>query len=283
MSVIGLHGIPGSGKTLGAVGGIALKTYKKDNRLIKRLIRRFLRVPIRINTVYSNFPILLDKKRKIYSNIVSIDDLNNHYSFYPNATIILDEIQAYYDSSKDFKQFPRNIATFFQFHRHFGIKNIYLISQSPSRVVKYLREICGEYQRIKKYIKIPILHIGFIYYRKCHELEHYFMAFTRSKEQKRMYDIKSGFYIFNYKKVYSAYKSRYLEIFNRDKPLLYKSTYKTLDFPKSEYDYLNERLFGVKQGANVHAMRENISDKYNSNNNNSNNISNNLENSYSLF
>ena len=60
----------------------------------------------------------------------------------------------------------------------------------------------------------------------------------------------------------------------------YKSTYKTLDFPKSEYDYLNDRLFGVKQGANNHATHGVVSDK---DNNNSNNISSNLENSYSLF
>lgn len=206
-----------------------------------------MKVPTRVNTVYSNFPILLDKRRKIYSNVVSIDDLNNDYSFYPNATIIIDEVQAYYDSSKDFKLFPRPIATFFQFHRHFGVKNIYLISQSPSRVVKYLREVSGEYQRIKRYIKIPILNIGFIYYRKCHELDHYFMAFTRSKEQKRMFDIKSGFYIFNYKKVYSAYESKYLHIFNDDKPLLPKMTYTDLGYPESEYHYLNERLFGVKR------------------------------------
>lgn len=247
MSVIGLHGIPGSGKTLTAVGGIALKIYKKDNILIKRIIRKFLKVPTRINTIYTNFPILLDEKRKIYSNIITVDDCDNRYSLLPNATIIIDEAQAYYDSSMSVRDFPKKIATFYQFHRHFDIKDMYLISQHPRRLITYMRDVISEYQRIKKYLRIPIIHLGIIIARSVYEFDDYKFAFTRSKEVKRQYDIKLRLYFFNYKKAYKSYKSKYMSVFNKDKPLLYRGTYSSLDYPEEEFNYLNERLFGIKK------------------------------------
>ena len=246
MSVIGLHGIPGCGKTLTSVGAIAKKTYKKDNRLIKRIIRKCMKSPIRINTIYSNFPILLDKKRKIYSNIITVDDCDNRYSLLPNSTVIIDELQAYYDSSMPVRDFPKSIATFYQFHRHFDIKDMYLISQHPRRIITYMRDVISEYQRIKRYIKIPIVHLGIVLARSVYEFDDYKFAFTRSKEVKRQYDIKTKFYFFNYKKAYKSYKSKYMSAFNKDKPLLYRGTYTSLQFPQEEFDYLNRRLFGER-------------------------------------
>ncbi|MBQ7136781.1 MAG: hypothetical protein IJO43_02235 [Bacilli bacterium] len=247
MSVIGLHGIPGCGKTLVSVGGIAKKIYKKDNRLIKRIIRKCMGVPTRVNTIYSNFPILLDKRRKIYSNIITVDDCDNRYSLIPGSTVIIDEIQSYYDSSISVRDFPKQIATFYQFHRHFDIKDMYLISQHPRRIITYMRDVISEYRRIKKYIKIPIIHLGIIWARVVYEFDDYKFAFTRSKEVKRQYDIKTKFYFFNYKKAYKSYKTKYMSAFNKDKPLLYRGTYTSLDFPEEEYDYLNYRLFGIKR------------------------------------
>ena len=99
MSVIGLHGVPGSGKTL-SVAVIARKHYKRENSLIKKVIYKiFSTLPGkpgikfkkkleyykifpkgRINNVYSSYPILLDRKRNIYSNKFSIFDFNNKYN-----------------------------------------------------------------------------------------------------------------------------------------------------------------------------------------------------------
>lgn len=67
--------------------------------------------------------------------MVNIYQLNNDFSFKPYSLIIIDEIQLYYDSD-EYKDFPREIARFNQAHRHYGIKDIYYISQHPSRVVK---------------------------------------------------------------------------------------------------------------------------------------------------
>lgn len=245
MSVIGLHGVPGSGKTLSSVV-IARKHYKRENSKLKRFIRKIKKKEIFVNNVYSNFPILLDKKRNIYSNIVSIDDCTNEYSFKGNSIIILDELQAFYDSYKDFKDFPREIASFFQFHRHFSIKDIYLISQHPRRLVTYLKDVITQFNRMRRFIKIPFLHIGIITYRGVFEFDDYKYAFSNSKEVKEMYDIRRGIYIFNYKKVFNSFLSIYLYQLNENKPLLTKGTYDNVFLPDEVVNYLNDRLFTSK-------------------------------------
>lgn len=199
MSVIGLHGIPGCGKTLSATA-IALKYYKKQNKLYKQFFRYIRKKDVIVNNIYSNYPILLNKRKKIYSNVVTIDDLDNRYSFPMNSIIILDEVQAFYDSYRDFKNFPSSISSFFQFHRHFGIKDIYIISQHPRRLITYIRDVICEYHRIKKFFKIPFFHIGLVCYRKCFEFEDFTESFTRDREIKKKLVIKTRFYIFNFKK-----------------------------------------------------------------------------------
>lgn len=242
MSVIGVHGLPGQGKTLLATA-LAIKQYRKSNTLVRRIIRKKLGVPSRLNLIYSNYSILLDKKRNVYSNIVSIDDCNNDYSFFPNSSIIIDEVQAFYDSYRDFKNFPRSVSSFFQFHRHFGIKDIYLISQSPRRVVTYLRDVTSVYWRIKKFIKIPFIPLGVIYYRICYEFDHYDWAFTRSKEEIKRYDISSKLVFFSTYKVFNSFKSKYLNMLNINSELCKRGQYKSKAFPKKEIDYLYNRLF----------------------------------------
>ena len=81
MALRSFCGIPGSGKTLDATD-IAIKHYKKQNNRIKYYLAFiFSKLGIkskkvdyeyyklfpkkRINNVYSNYPILLDKKREI--------------------------------------------------------------------------------------------------------------------------------------------------------------------------------------------------------------------------
>ncbi len=242
MSVIGLHGVPGSGKTLSAVV-IARKYYKKENNFLKRWIRKRKGKDECINNVYSNFPILLDKKRNIYSRIVSVDDCNNKYSFEEHCIIILDEVQAFYDSYRDFKSFPREIASFFQFHRHFGIQDIYLISQHPRRLVTYLKDVITQFNRLRRFVKVPIFHIGIITYRTVFEFDDYKFAFSNSDEVKQMYDIRRGFYIFNYKKAFNSFLSIYLYQLNENKPPMDKGIYTNVFLPKSVLKYLDDRLF----------------------------------------
>ncbi len=242
MSVIGLHGIPGSGKTLSATA-IALKYYKKQNKLYKQFFRYIRKKDIIINNIYSNYPILLNKRKKIYSNIITIDDLDNRYSFKPDSIIILDEVQAFYDSYRDFKKFPPSISSFFQFHRHFGIKDIYILSQHPRRLITYIRDVICEYHRIKKYFKIPLINRGLVCYKKCFEFEDFTESFTRDKELKKKLQIKTRFYTFKIKKVYKAYYSTYLKALNENKPLCDLGTYNNLSIDQNMKEYLEDKLF----------------------------------------
>ena len=242
MSVIGLHGIPGSGKTVCATA-IGLKHFKKENRKIKQFIRYLKKEEIIVNNVFSNYPILLNKRKKIYSNVIGIDDLDNRYSFPKNSIIILDEVQAFYDSYRDFKKFPSGIATFFQFHRHFGIKDIYIISQHPRRLLTYIRDVISQYHRIKKFLKLRILGIRIVCYRRSYEFEDFTDSFTKNKDLKKLLEIKTCFYIFKLRKVFKAFDSKYLYILNSDKPLLEVGNYNSLSLESREIEKLENKLF----------------------------------------
>ena len=241
MSVISINGLPGKGKTLTSVH-LAIKHYKKQNRFLSRIVRKLQRKDIIYNSVYSNFPILLDKRRKIYSNRVSVYDLMNQYSFLENSLIIVDEIQLYYDSD-EYKVFPRIIANFNQAHRHFLIKDIIYISQHPSRVVKKLRNVISEYYRIKSIFRFPILNIGFITARVTYEFEDYELSFTKDSELRKMKDIKSKIFFVNFRKVYKSYDTCYLRPLNADKPLINHGSYNSIDLDDQDINVLSEKLF----------------------------------------
>ena len=137
--VITINGIPGSGKNVLATH-LALKHYKKENFILRRFIRVLFHKPSYVNNVYTSYPILLKKhkfwqknKSDIYSNRVTIFDLIPQNKFLDNALIIIDETQSFYDS-EDYREFPKDIAVFNQFHRHFGISDIIYITQHPSRL-----------------------------------------------------------------------------------------------------------------------------------------------------
>ena len=241
MSVISINGLPGKGKTLLSTH-LAIKHFKNQNKFFPKTIRKLQRKEVIYNSVYSNFPICLDKRKKIYSNRVSVYDLMNQNSFLPDSLIIIDEIQLFYDSD-EYKTFPRIIANFNQAHRHFGIKDIVYISQHPSRVVKKLRNVVSEYYRIKTLFRIPILNIGFISARVTYEFEDYELSFTKDNELRKMKDIKSKIFFVNFRKAFKSYDTCYLRPLNADKPLLDHGNYKSIDLEDNDINVLSEKLF----------------------------------------
>ncbi len=241
MSVISINGLPGKGKTLTSVH-LAIKHFKNQNKFFPKLIRKLQRKEVIYNSVYSNFPICLDKRKKIYSNRVSVYDLMNQNSFLTDSLIIIDEIQLFYDSD-EYKTFPRIIANFNQAHRHFGIKDIIYISQHPSRVVKKLRNVVSEYYRIKTVFRIPIINIGFISARVTYEFEDYELSFTKDSELRKMKDIKSKIFFVNFRKAFKSYDTCYLRPLNADKPLLDHGNYKSIDLEDNDISVLSEKLF----------------------------------------
>lgn len=257
MEILLFNGIPGSGKTLDATYE-ALQHYKKENNRFKYFVYyTFSKLGVksakdkidyyksfpygRINNVYSSYPILLDKKRKIYSNKWSIFDFNNKYSFYPNAIFIDDEIQLKIDSDeykdKDKNKIISFIAKFMQSARHFGCSKIILCTQHPSRAFKKCRNVASGFVQHKSMFIIPLLQVGFIKTIKYFTLEDYGKYIPKSREERKKlpFEYKKGIKFMNFRKVFEAYDSRYLAKYNYSKPLLNKGKYKEL---KVEYNDL---------------------------------------------
>lgn len=188
----------------------------------------------KINNIYSTYPILLDKKRGIYSHKVSLWDLNNLYSFLPNSIIIIDEIQLFVDSDeyKDKKvtEVLKKIGNYFQAHRHFGIKNIIVTSQGVTRIFKKCRDVCSGYLKLNKVIKIPFIPFGYISGTYYYDIDYYGKYIPKNREERRKlpFEYKKYRKICNMSRVYSSYDSRYLANLNYSQPLLNKGEYDTL-------------------------------------------------------
>lgn len=232
-----VNGIPGSGKNV-LVTKICLHHYKKTNNSIRRLIRKIKKEPTWINNVYSTYPILLKKtkKEKVYSNIVTIYDLVPNNRFLNHAVIVIDETQAFYDS-EDHKEFPKEIAIFNQFHRHFGIDDIYYVSQHPSRIMKKLRILACEFDKIKRFICIPFIHLAFMHIVRYFEFDDY-GKYNHPKKEAKTYDVKNKYMLFFAGKVFKAYDSKYLKVLNIDKPLYNRGMFKKIDLSEKEIKYI---------------------------------------------
>lgn len=226
-----ISGLPGSGKNVYATY-LAKKHFKRENNPIKRLIRRLKHQEIYINNVYSTYPIILHKKKHIYSNMITLDDLDNRYHFKKGAIMFIDEVQSFYDSD-EYKDFPKKIAIFNQFHRHFGIRDIYYISQHPSRIVKKLRNVSSRFTKIQNFKIIPFINLGIMYLTNYYEFEDYGKWHHPIKEMKT-YDVDNHFVLFNAKDIFRSYNSIYLSILNEDKPLYNKGTFTTTQLTKKE-------------------------------------------------
>lgn len=213
MSVIAICGLPGSGKTLFATY-LQLKYYKKQNGLISRIGRKIKKEDSICNNIFTNYPILLNKRKKYFSNIVGFNDLIDLDKFPINTNFVFDEIQMYFDSL-DYKQFPKNIRTFMQLHRHFSINDIYILSQHPSRIVKQLRILVCEFYEVTKSIRLPF---GFMFLR--YNIYYNYEDFGKPvnvKKNEVVYRFKKRFKIFRYKKVYKAYDTCYMRRLQDDK------------------------------------------------------------------
>lgn len=239
--VITINGIPGSGKNVLATK-LAKSHFKHENNIIRRLIRKILHEPIIVNNVYSTYPILLkkyskrSKKQDIYSNRTTLYDLIPSHRFKKNALIIIDETQSFYDS-EDHKEFPREIAVFNQFHRHFDVDDIIYVTQHPSRLMKKLRILCCEYDKVKSFIVIPFINLGFMHIVKYFEFEDY-GKYNHPKKEAKTYDVNNKYMLFFVKKVFRSYNSKYLNVLNKDQPLYDRGTFDSKDLSLEEIRYI---------------------------------------------
>lgn len=199
----------------------------------------------KINNVYSTYPILLNKRLDIWTNKIDILDLQNNYSFLPHSLIILDEIQLFVDSDEysdpQKKEIISKIAKFLQAHRHFGIDRIIFTSQSPSRIFKKARNIVIGYLKQRRIIKIPLTPFAIMLGTMYYDFEYYGRYIPKDREERKKlpFDYKRVITIFNIDKVYESYDSKYLSLYNYNKPLLNRG--KWVDF-KVPMDIL-KRMF----------------------------------------
>ena len=263
--VITISGIPGAGKNVLATY-LARKHYKKYNSLIRRTVRKILGQEIWVNNVYTTYPIRLkkyskrSKKKDVYSNKVTMYDLVLKHRFRKHACIIIDETQAFWDS-EEHQDFPKEIAVFNQFHRHLDIDDIYYISQHPSRILKKICVIASELDKIKTFIKIPFIGIGFMHVVRYFEREDYGKYNHPAKETKT-YDVENKYFFFRTKKVFESYDSKYLKVLNKDAPLFDKGTFTSLSLTKDEIMYIYPDLFKDKRPQQHQARRALLQGSY---------------------
>lgn len=229
--IVSINGLPGLGKNVYATY-LAKKHFKHENSLIKKFFRYIHHEEIYSNNVYSTYPIILNKRKKIYSNMITLNDLDNSYRFKENSIIIIDEVQSFYDSD-EYKDFPKKIAVFNQFHRHFKIKDIYYISQHPSRIVKKLRNVTCKYTKIRKFKVIPIINLGIMYFTNYYEFDDY-GKWHHPKKDQRTYDVDNHFKLFFVNPIFKSYNSIYLKVLNENKPLHNKGQFKSTYLSKED-------------------------------------------------
>lgn len=239
--VLTINGIPGSGKNVLATR-LALKHFRKENNIIRKLIRKIKHEDIIVNNVYSSYPILLkkyskrSKKNDIYSNRTTLYDLIPSNRFKKHALIIIDETQAFYDS-EDHKEFPKEISVFNQFHRHFDVDDIIYITQHPSRLMKKLRILCCEFDKVKSFIIIPFIRLSFMHIVRYFEFEDY-GKYNHPKKEAKTYDVKNQYILFFPRKVFKSYNSKYLNVLNINQPLYDRGTFYSMDLSMDEIKYI---------------------------------------------
>lgn len=239
--VITINGIPGSGKNVLATK-LAIKHYKRENNIIRKIIRKILHQEIIVNNVYSTYPILLkkyskrSKKQDIYTNRTTLYDLVPYNRFRKGALIIVDETQAFYDS-EDHKEFPKEIFVFNQFHRHFDVDDIIYITQHPSRLMKKLRILCSEYDKVKNFFIVPIIGLAFMHIVKYFEFEDY-GKYNHPKKEAKTYDVKNQYMLFFTKRIFKSYNSKYLNVLNKDQPLYDRGIFNSKDLSIEEIKYI---------------------------------------------
>lgn len=250
MSVIFVGGLPGKGKSLFLVT-LAKRKFKRENLFKRKKV---------INNIFCDFPIQLTNyfsKRKKYKKIITFDKSNNvpvrnvhlidknifcrsctlsdfevFHKYIPDSVFIFDEFHAMYDSL-EFKNFPRNVQKTFQFHRHFGIKDIYCICQHPSRLVKQVRILVDEFYQIKKFIKIPFTGIGIFKYTIYYNFEDYAKS-TKVKKEDVQYDFECKLMFVRYKKYFKSYDTKYMKALVDESEYFETSTYNSLTLTKED-------------------------------------------------
>lgn len=103
--------------------------------------------------------------------------------------------------------------------------------------MKKLRILCSEFDKIKTFVNIPFINIGFMHIVRYFEFDDY-GKYHHPKKEAKTYDVKNKYCIFLCKKVFKSYDSKYLKVLNNDKPLYYRGTFKDLNLSSEQINYI---------------------------------------------
>lgn len=240
-----LLGKPGMGKTL-TMTSICYKNFKEKNPPFKvwfteHILRKKYVYDL---SEYSDFPIMLKKpkKKKLYyyydenNEIKSspflttlkfrIFDLHLDNKFKDNADFYIDEIQQKYDSM-EYKDFPDCIAHYCQAHRHFD-NNIYINSQSQSRVIKRLVVLAEEYWDIRSF-RIFFKNFAICNIRRTWDMS---ANLENGMYNDSVADVEYFRKFFKIKKIGKLYDSKYLRLLQTDSKKYESKLYDSLQLDK---------------------------------------------------
>lgn len=173
----------GGGKTLNAVK-TAIKVYKKTcfnikiqnfiNKQINKIVRKHNKnVDSRINKgktkhiaywdtrkiqpkprLISNIPILINKRKKIWSNVLTKDMLLLKERASEYSVFVIDEIpQLINQFNWNIEEVQHNVNEFATFFRHYYDGLLILTAQSDSQVVKQLRDKMNQFYWLSNFHK----------------------------------------------------------------------------------------------------------------------------------
>lgn len=246
MALIILTGKPGKGKTLTMVN-VARKEFKKYNPPLKVwFIEKILRKKYIYEVLqYTDFPVLFKKPKKgkkyyyydenreivesdfIMSLRCRIFDLTLDNKFPQGSSFYIDEVQAKYDSM-EYKDFPDSIAHYCQAHRHFD-HDIYVSSQSQSRIIKRILVLAEEYWNIQSFRKF--LGIAWVNIRCSWEMS---ANLENNVVNDDLVDVDYFRFFFRIKRVGSMYDSKYLRYLQSDSKPYKSNMYSSLELTKAD-------------------------------------------------
>jgi len=233
MAVICYNGLPGKGKTANATRDAikAYKSYKIKTFILNCLRKKQNREEID-NIIFSNYPILLDKKTERYSYVLDIRKMHMNYKFPKGSVLILDEAQRYNDS-RDFKNFPKKLGIFFQHHRHGDIDKIILVTQHPRRLDNKMRDLCEVFRKFKIWFKLPLLPVVFIYYTDYYEFEDY-GKYNHVPRERKIYDYRNGMKLIITWNLFTRFDTKYFKVVFKNLTNIPKKQFKNIAVQEEE-------------------------------------------------
>ena len=132
-------GRPGSGKSYGVIENVVLPALKADRRI-------YTNIPLLLDAVHADFPASMDRVVQFVNEDVTGDFL---MSLPGGAIIIIDECWRFWPSGLKVTDMDSQHKEFFAEHRHKAgddklTQEIVLVSQSPSQIAKYVRDLIDQ-------------------------------------------------------------------------------------------------------------------------------------------